>query len=164
MDPALCHVPVDRGWQVPGPEVVEGETLGRVALAQVVHERPHVAGVAGRQGFEGTARAYGAELAEISDGHQLRPRGFHGSEEFPHIGVGGHGPLVENQHVARAEGQAVVLEAPGEGGDGGGADASPFAQRLGRLARRGGTEHDRSRKDEAWGPCLLTLRGDGLRH
>ena len=48
---ALHEVPGDGAGQVPRTQVVQGMALGRVGLAQVVHERPDVVGVAGSQGF-----------------------------------------------------------------------------------------------------------------
>ena len=77
--------------------------LGRVGLAQVVHERPDVVGVTGSQGFQGAAGADRAELAVIAHGDQLRPRGLDGRQQFADVGVGGHRAFVQDQDVAWAK-------------------------------------------------------------
>jgi hypothetical protein len=61
-----------------------------------------MSGVAGGQGFEGTARADRAQLAEIADGNQLGPRGFYRPKQLGYVGIAAHGPFVQDQDMARA--------------------------------------------------------------
>ena len=68
---ATYQLTADR--QVPGPEVVEGEALGRVTLAQVVCERPDILGVTSGQGLQRSAGADGAQLAEIATATSFDP-------------------------------------------------------------------------------------------
>ena len=70
----MLAVPIDGASDVTCAEVVEGVALGRVTLSQVVRERPEVAGVAGFEGLERTARPNRAKLAIIAYGDEFRTR------------------------------------------------------------------------------------------
>ena len=73
-------------------------------------------GVTAGQGFEGTPGADGVQLAVVAHHDGPCPGGRYGAEQFGHFGIGGHAALVQDKHVARAEGLALVLQAPGERG------------------------------------------------
>ena len=141
MDATLAEVPVDRGGHVPGAQVVQCMSLGRVDLAQVVPQCPHMVRVTLGQRLQCAARPDGVELAVVADGDELGARSFHRRQQPAQVGVRGHAALVQDDHVAGAEDFAIVLEAPPERGHSARFDPRPFAQGLGRLARGGGTEH-----------------------
>jgi len=121
---------------IAGPQLLQCNARREVTLAHVLLQHVHRPAVAGDQGLEAAARAHRPQLAVVAHHHHLGP-GIAGGLQQPQQGrVLGHGRLIQDDHVAVAEGQLAVVETPGEGGQSaGGFDARGVAQGAGRLAR-----------------------------
>ena len=77
--------------------------LGRVGLAQVVHERPDMVRVTGSQSFQGAAGADRADLVVVAHGDELGPGGLDRSQQPAHVGVRGHRVLSAFKYSSSSE-------------------------------------------------------------
>ncbi len=71
--PTMRRVPVERGGQMAGAQVIEGVAFAGVDLSQVVRKRPHMAGVASSQRPPGATGA-DRQLAGSPTATNLAPR------------------------------------------------------------------------------------------
>lgn len=87
--------------------------FGDVALAHVLGQDLDGAAVAGDERLEAAAGANGAQLAVISDHHDLGARRCSITQQLQQHLVVGHRRFVQDNHRALVEGCLTVLQEPG---------------------------------------------------
>ena len=142
MNPLSLEVPAHRPIDIAGPQLGQHFSLFGVELAAVLAEGVHDARVPGHQGAQGSARPDRAELAVVADQHELGAGGFDVGGQAEQVGIVSETHLVQDDHVPLGELELMVVEAPGQAGQGARLGYPRlFAQRARCLAGGGGAEH-----------------------
>ena len=142
MDAVLSEIPGDRLGDLPVAQRCQGRALVRVVLSAVLVQVMDGARVAGHKGAQGAAGADRAELAVVTDEHQLGPGRFDMRGEADEVDVVGHAHLVEDHSGLFAEAQLAVVEPPDQAGQRPRlADLRFVGEVAGRLAGGGRAEH-----------------------